>query len=63
MNKRHYLDDFDSTPWSPVPLRPERRPQHGAVLRGNGYTCPACGPLGDLTKGIRHAVANQYPCP
>lgn len=45
--------------------KPKTR-RHYAVLisrRLQSYGCPTCGPLGDLTDGIAHAVANQFVMP
>lgn len=55
-------------PGRPFLQRPKRakkpKPRkHYAVLisrRLGTYGCPSCGPLGDLTAGIGHAVAHQF---
>lgn len=53
-------------PGSPRPKRKRSKPKtkrHYAVLisrRLQSYGCPTCGPLGDLSVGIAHAVANQF---
>lgn len=53
-----------------APLRPKRkRPKKPKAKRHYAYrlsrrfgtyACPTCGPLGDLSAGVAHAVANQY---
>lgn len=57
-------------PRTSAPLRPKRKRakksptrRHCAYIvsrRYSTYACPMCGPLGDLTAGIGHAVANQF---
>lgn len=56
-------------PWDPRPRPRVKKPKprkHYAVLisrRYQSYGCPSCGPLGSLTDGIAHAVANQFDVP
>lgn len=54
----------------PGATRPKRKrtkkaktKRHYAVLisrRSQRFQCPVCGPLGDLSAGVAHAVANQF---
>jgi hypothetical protein len=47
----------------PKRKRTKKRKTHAAILisrRSQRFQCPICGPIGDLSAGVAHAVTNQF---